>query len=361
MNTAANRILILPGDGIGPEVCAVAGRVLESLDGRFGLNLELKEQIIGGAAIDACGEALPEAVLESARASRALLLGAVGGDKWNALPMAQRPESALLRLRKELGLFANLRPFRLYPELVAASPLKPEVLGEVDFIIVRELTGGIYFGEPRGVQKLPSGEREGFNTYRYSEPEIERLAQHAFGLAQQRRGRLCSVDKANVLEVTALWREVFDHIGGDYPDVSLSHLYVDNAAMQLVLNPGQFDVIATGNMFGDILSDEAAVLVGSIGMAPSASLNASRQGLYEPCHGSAPDIAGQDRANPLGTLLSVAMMLRYSLDRNDAAVALEGAVASALELGLRTADIHTPGTRLTGTLEMGRAVLEAVA
>ena len=304
---------------------------------------------------------LPDATLDLARQADAILLGAVGGWQWDNLPMAQRPEKGLLGLRSALNLFANLRPAILYPQLASASTLKPEVVANLDLLIVRELTGGIYFGEPRGVRELPGGVRQGFNTYVYAEPEIERIAHVAFQAAQKRQGRLCSVDKANVLEVTVLWREVLTRVAQEYPDVTLSHMYVDNAAMQLVRAPKQFDVIVTGNMFGDILSDCAAMLTGSIGMLPSASLNAEQRGMYEPIHGSAPDIAGQDKANPLATILSVAMMLQYSLGEPDAARAIQEAVGTVLDQGLRTADIAQSGDTVVGTVAMGDAVLAALS
>lgn len=356
----SQQILVLPGDGIGPEIIAQAERVLAAVRDRFGLDLEWQSADVGGAAIDAHGLPLPEQTLALARQADALLLGAVGGPKWDALPMAQRPEKGLLGLRSELNLFANLRPAILYPQLAGASTLKPEVVSNLDLLIVRELTGGIYFGEPRGIRELEGGVREGFNTYVYSEPEIERIAHVAFAAAQKRQGRLCSVDKANVLEVTVLWREVLTRVAQDYPDVTLSHMYVDNAAMQLVRAPKQFDVMVTGNMFGDILSDCAAMLTGSIGMLPSASLNAEQRGMYEPIHGSAPDIAGQDKANPLATLLSVAMMLQYSLGAPEAAQAIQDAVGRVLDQGLRTADIAQPGDTVLGTQAMGDAVLAAL-
>lgn len=355
------QILILPGDGIGPEIIAQAERVLADVRDRFGLDLSWQSAWVGGAAIDAQGQPLPEQTLALAREADAILLGAVGGPQWDNLPMAQRPEKGLLGLRSELNLFANLRPAILYPQLAGASTLKPEVVANLDLLIVRELTGGIYFGEPRGIRELAGGVREGFNTYVYSEPEIERIAHVAFQAAQKRQGRVCSVDKANVLEVTVLWREVMTRVAQEYPDVTLSHMYVDNAAMQLVRAPKQFDVMVTGNMFGDILSDCAAMLTGSIGMLPSASLNAQQRGMYEPIHGSAPDIAGQDKANPLATILSVAMMLQYSLAAPAAAQAIQAAVGRVLDQGLRTADIAQPGDTVVGTVAMGDAVLAALA
>ncbi len=359
------RILVLPGDGIGPEVTAEAVRVLELANERWKLGIELDRGLVGGAAIDDSGVPLPEATLTAARDSAAVLLGAVGGPKWDAVEMRIRPEKGLLGLRSGLELFANLRPAILYPQLASASSLKPEIVSGLDIMIVRELTGGIYFGEPRGVRTLENGERQGFNTYVYSESEIRRIGRVAFDLAMKRNRRLCSVDKANVLEVTVLWREIMEDLAGDYPEVELSHMYVDNAAMQLVRAPRQFDVIVTGNMFGDILSDEAAMLTGSIGMLPSASLNADGQGMYEPCHGSAPDIAGQGLANPLATILSVAMLLRYTLDAAEPANAIEAAVGTVLESGYRTADIagdsDDAAIRRVSTTQMGDAVLAALA
>lgn len=356
----SKRVLVLPGDGIGPEIMAEAVRVLDAVNVRFGLDLEREEGLLGGAAIDAHGVPLPEETLARAREVDAILLGAVGGPKWDNIERHLRPERGLLGIRSELALFGNLRPAILYPQLAEASSLKPEIVAGLDILIVRELTGGIYFGEPRGIRTLENGEREGFNTYRYSESEIQRIGRLAFELARKRDKRVCSVDKANVLEVTVLWREVMEEVARDYPDVQLSHMYVDNAAMQLVMRPKQFDVMVTGNMFGDILSDAAAMLTGSIGMLPSASLDRNGRGMYEPCHGSAPDIAGQGRANPLATILSVAMMLRYTLGAPDAADAIEAAVSRVLDRGLRTADIHSAGTELVGTQDMGQAVVAAL-
>ncbi|MDP5209526.1 3-isopropylmalate dehydrogenase [Microbulbifer sp. 2205BS26-8] len=354
------KVMILPGDGIGPEIVEQAMTVLEVASGKLNLGLRFEQGLIGGASIDAHGEPLTDATLEAAGDCDAVLLGAVGGSQWDTLAREIRPEKGLLKIRSGLGLYANLRPAILYPQLAGASSLKPEVVSGLDILIVRELTGGIYFGEPRGIRTLENGERQGFNTYVYSESEIERIARSAFEAAQKRNGKLCSVDKANVLEVTVLWREVLDRLAPEYPDVSLSHMYVDNAAMQLVRAPKQFDVMVTGNMFGDILSDAAAMLTGSIGMLPSASLNESGFGLYEPCHGSAPDIAGQGVANPLATILSAAMMLRYSLDMGPAADVIEAAVHTVLDRGLRTADIHTEGYRKVSTAEMGAAVASAL-
>ena len=353
-------ILVLPGDGIGPEIVAEAVGVLEVLRRDQGLNLDISEGLVGGAAIDLCGDPLPPTTLEQARAADAILLGAVGGPKWEGLEIARRPEKGLLGLRSQLGLFANLRPAVVSPHLAAASMLKPEAVAGLNLLIVRELTGDIYFGQPRGVRKNAAGEREGFNTMVYAEHEIERIARVAFDLAMQRGGRVCSIDKANVLEATELWREVVATVARDYPELTLTHMYVDNAAMQMVRAPRQFDVLLTGNMFGDILSDLAAAVTGSIGMLPSASLNERRQGLYEPIHGSAPDIAGKDLANPLATILSVAMLLRYSLDEAGYAARIEAAVDRVLAQGLRTRDIAAPGEPSLGTRAMGAAVCEAL-
>jgi 3-isopropylmalate dehydrogenase len=350
-------ILLLPGDGIGPEIMAEAEKVLRRVNASFKLDLSFQHGLVGGAALDDSDTPLPDETLELAIKADAILLGAVGGPKWDGLSMAKRPEKGLLGLRSNLGLFANFRPAILYPQLASASSLKLEVVSGLDIMIIRELTGGIYFGQPRGVRQLESGERQGYNTYAYTETEIRRIGRVAFETAQQRGKKLCSVDKANVLEVTVLWREIMNELKLEYPDVELSHMYVDNAAMQLVRAPKQFDVIVTGNMFGDILSDEAAMLTGSIGMLPSASMNAAKQGMYEPCHGSAPDIAGKGIANPLATILSVAMMLRYSLDEGAAAAAIEVAVGKVLDQGLRTADIMAEGCTRVGTREMGEAVL----
>ena len=355
-----SHIAVLAGDGIGPEIVAEAVRVLERVATLEAIPLQFESGLVGGAAFDAAGDPLPAATLDLARRSDAILFGAVGGPRYDALPRAQRPEQGLLRLRKELGLFANLRPATIYPELASASSLKPEVVAGLDLLIVRELTGDIYFGQPRGIRVLDNGEREGFDTMRYSEGEIRRIAQVAFVAARGRRRKLCSVDKANVLETTQLWREVVTAVARDYPDVELNHMYVDNAAMQLLRNPRQFDVLVTGNMFGDILSDEAAMLTGSIGMLPSASLDAGMKGMYEPIHGSAPDIAGQGVANPLATILSAAMLLRYSLRREDAARRIEAAVAAVLRSGLRSADIAAAGAPTAGTRAMGDAVLAAL-
>ena len=353
------KIAVLAGDGIGNEIVAEALKVLRRL-GEDGLRLELEPAPVGGAGYDAAGDPLPQATLNLARQADAILFGAIGGPQYDTLPRDKCPERGLLRLRKELGLFANLRPARVYRELADASSLKAEVVAGLDILIVRELTGDIYFGEPRGISTLAGGEREGVNTMRYRESEIRRIAHVAFQAAQKRGGRLCSVDKANVLETTELWKQVVTDTGKDYPGVELSHMYVDNCAMQLVRNPKQFDVIVTGNMFGDILSDEASMLTGSIGMLPSASLDARGKGLYEPIHGSAPDIAGKGIANPLATILSAAMMMRYSLGNVEAAGRIERAVEQALQAGYRTADIYTSGTRKVGTREMGDAVVAAL-
>lgn len=354
------KILILCGDGIGPEIVGEAVKVLEAVKAKFNLSIELEEGLLGGCAIDATGVPFPDATLAQAQAADAILLGAVGGPKWDEIDRSIRPEKGLLGIRSQLGLFGNLRPAILYPQLADASSLKPEVVSGLDILIVRELTGGIYFGEPRGIDKTEAGERRGYNTYVYTESEIRRIGKLAFESARKRNGKVCSVDKANVLEATMLWREIMTDLGKDYPDVELSHMYVDNAAMQLVRAPKQFDVIVTGNMFGDILSDQASMLTGSIGMLPSASLDINAKGLYEPSHGSAPDIAGQGVANPLATILSAAMMLRYSLDMNEAAQAIEQAVGAVLDQGLRTADIATEGATQVGTREMGEAILLAL-
>jgi 3-isopropylmalate dehydrogenase len=353
------KIAVLPGDGIGPEITEQAMRVLRALAGD-GLRLDIEVAAVGGAGYDAAGDPLPAATLALCEASDAILFGAVGGPRYDTLPRPMRPEQGLLRLRKHFDLFANLRPAVVYPELAHASTLKPEVVAGLDLLILRELTGDIYFGQPRGVRTTESGEREGFDTMRYTESEIRRIAVAAFQAARKRSRRVCSVDKANVLETTQLWRDVVTEVHADHRDVELTHMYVDNAAMQLVRNPKQFDVIVTGNMFGDILSDEASMLTGSIGMLPSASLNARGFGLYEPIHGSAPDIAGKGVANPLATIVSVAMMLRYSLDQEAAARRVETAVRKVLALGFRTADITEPGCRQVGTADMGDAVLAAL-
>jgi 3-isopropylmalate dehydrogenase len=350
------KIAVLPGDGIGSEIMLQALAVLK----RLGLPLETQEAPVGGAGYDASGDPLPEATLALAKSADAILFGSVGGPQYDQLPRAKRPEQAILGLRKHLGLFANLRPAQVYAELAGASALKAEVVAGLDILIIRELTGDIYFGQPRGIQKLPDGQREGFDTMRYSESEISRIAHVGFQAAMKRGKKLCSVDKANVLDTSQLWREVVTETGRSYPEVELSHMYVDNCAMQLVRTPKQFDVIVTGNMFGDILSDEASMLTGSIGMLPSASLDANNKGLYEPIHGSAPDIAGKDIANPLATILSSAMMLRYSLQQPAAADRIEAAIKKVLKDGLRTADIFEAGTRKVGTQEMGAAVVAAL-
>ncbi len=354
------KIAILPGDGIGQEIVAEAVKVLECLRDDYGLQVELEEGLVGGTAYDASGTPLPEATLKLAKEADAVLLGAVGGYKWESLDISVRPEKGLLGLRSELGLFANLRPAILYPQLADASTLKPEIVSGLDIMIVRELTGGIYFGQPRGVRTLDNGERQGYNTLVYSESEIRRIGKVAFDIAAKRDGRVCSVDKANVLECTELWREVMTEEGKAHPDIELSHMYVDNAAMQLVRAPKQFDVMVTTNMFGDILSDCAAMLTGSIGMLPSASLDENGKGMYEPIHGSAPDIAGQNVANPLATILSVAMMLRYTLDEPGMAERIEQAVSGVLDQGLRTADIWSEGMQKVSTSEMGDAVVAAL-
>jgi len=354
------KMLILPGDGIGPEIVAEAEKVLVRLCEDFDLAVDVEHALVGGAAIDAVGRPLPEETLAKARSADAVLLGAVGGSKWESLDIKVRPEKGLLGLRAGLGLFANLRPALLFPQLAQASTLRAEIVAGLDLMIVRELTGGIYFGEPRGVRVLAGGERQGFNTLVYSESEIRRIGRVACEIAMKRGRRVCSVDKANVLESTELWRQVMTEVQRDYPEVILSHMYVDNAAMQLVRAPKQFDVIVTTNMFGDILSDCAAMLTGSIGMLPSAALNDRAQGMYEPIPGSAPDIAGQGVANPLATILSLAMMLRYSLERPDLAERVEAAVHRVLDQGLRTADIYTEGMRKVGTREMGDAVAAAL-
>ena len=353
------KIAVLPGDGIGTEIVAEAAKVLERLR-RDGLPIETETAPIGGAGYDAAGQPLPESTLVIAQRADAVILGAVGGPKYESLPRHLRPEQGLLSIRKALGLFANLRPALLYPELAASSSLKPEVVSGLDIMIVRELTGDIYFGTPRGRRVNPAGDAEGFDTMLYSEPEIRRIARFGFEVARKRRRKLCSVDKANVLDTSILWREVVSSVARDYADVELSHMYVDNAAMQLVRNPKQFDVIVTGNMFGDILSDQASMLAGSIGMLPSASLDAKNKGLYEPIHGSAPDIAGQDKANPLATILSLAMMFRYTFGRADVSDRIETAVRKVLAQGKRTSDIALPGEQVTGTREMGNAVVAAL-
>ncbi|WP_313224530.1 3-isopropylmalate dehydrogenase [Stutzerimonas nitrititolerans] len=357
----SKQILILPGDGIGPEIVAEAVKVLQLANDKFQLGFELSYDELGGAAVDKYGVPLADETLARARKVDAILLGAVGGPKWDKIDPAIRPERGLLKIRSQLGLFGNLRPALLYPQLAGASSLKPEVVAGLDILIVRELTGGIYFGQPRESKVLENGERMAFDTLPYSESEIRRIAKVGFDMARVRGKKLCSVDKANVLASSQLWRAVVEEVGKDYPDVELSHMYVDNAAMQLVRAPKQFDVIVTDNMFGDILSDEASMLTGSIGMLPSASLDSSNKGMYEPCHGSAPDIAGQGIANPLATILSVSMMLRYSFNQVTAADAIERAVSDVLDQGLRTGDIWSEGCNKVGTQAMGDAVVAALA
>lgn len=350
------KIAVLPGDGIGPEIVSETVTLLKALD----LKMEFEQALVGGAAYDAVGEPLPAATLNLAKAADAILFGAVGGPKYDTLSRPKRPEQALLGLRKELNLFANLRPAVVYPELASASTIKPEVVAGMDILILRELTGDIYFGQPRGIRTNAAGEREGFDTMHYSDHEVRRIAHSGFQAAMKRSRKLCSVDKANVLETSQFWRDIVTEVAKEYPQVELSHMYVDNAAMQLLKNPKQFDVIVTGNMFGDILSDEASMLTGSIGMLPSASLDENNKGMYEPIHGSAPDIAGKGVANPLATMLSAAMMLRYSLNQDAAALRIEAAVKKVLAQGLRTPDIYQPDTKKVGTQEMGAAVLAAL-
>jgi 3-isopropylmalate dehydrogenase len=357
------QILFLPGDGIGPEVVAEAQKIVAFFNGRGGVKFSTSSALIGGAAYDAVGNPLPEETVAAAKKADAVLLGAVGGAKWESLPIALRPEKGLLGIRQALGLFANLRPAVCFDALVDASTLKREIVSGLDIMIVRELTGGIYFGQPRGVELLPDGTRRGINTEVYTSPEVERIARVAFELAKKRDGRVCSVDKANVLECTEMWREEVTKLhAASYADVQLSHMYVDNAAMQLVRNPKQFDVMVTTNMFGDILSDIASMLTGSLGMLPSASLGApGSPGVYEPVHGSAPDIAGKALANPIATILSLGMMLRYSFDQPAEADALEAAIQRVLAQGLRTADIMQPGMKRVSTSEMGDAIVQALA
>ncbi|MEO1802871.1 MAG: 3-isopropylmalate dehydrogenase [Cyanobacteria bacterium J06629_2] len=357
--TKQHRITLLPGDGIGPEIISVAVDVLGAIASKHDLEFSFTEALIGGAAIDETGEPLPEATLTACRHSDAILLAAIGGYKWDNLPRSQRPETGLLGMRSGLGLFANLRPATILPQLIDASSLKREIVEGVDIMVVRELTGGIYFGQPKGVFETETGEQRGVNTMAYSVGEIDRIAKVGFATAQKRQGKLCSVDKANVLDVSQLWRDRVTAIAEDYGDVELSHLYVDNAAMQLVRAPKQFDTIVTGNLFGDILSDAAAMLTGSIGMLPSASLGeAGKPGVYEPVHGSAPDIAGQDKANPLAQVLSAAMMLRYGLNEPDAATEIEAAVNQVLDQGYRTGDIMSAGMKQVGCKQMGDILLE---
>ncbi|MCP3909261.1 MAG: 3-isopropylmalate dehydrogenase [Oceanicoccus sp.] len=356
----SRKVLVISGDGIGPEITAETRKVLEVVNSRFDLGMEFDEALLGGAALDATGIPMPDETLSKAQGSDAILFAAIGGPQWDDIGRDLRPEKGLLQFRSALELFGNLRPAILYPQLADASSLKPDVVSGLDILIVRELTGGIYFGEPRGIRTLENGEREGYNTYKYNETEIRRIGAMAFEAAQKRGGKLCSVDKSNVLEATVLWREIMEQMAPDYPDVELTHMYVDNAAMQLVRAPKQFDVIVTGNMFGDILSDAAAMLTGSIGMLPSAALDKNGRGMYEPCHGSAPDIAGEGKANPLAMILSAAMMLRYSLDAVEAADAVEKAVGDVLDQGLRTGDIYSEGTQLVNTSTMGDAVAAAL-
>jgi 3-isopropylmalate dehydrogenase len=352
-------VAVLPGDGIGPEIVGEALKVMRAVGKRFSTEFAATEALVGGASIDAYGKPLTDEVLKLALGSDAVLLGAVGGPKWEGLDYSLRPERALLALRKELGLFANLRPAKIYDELIDASTLKPEVIEGVDLLVVRELTGGLYFGTPKGVEKLPDGTERGVNTMVYTTPEIERIARVGFEVARKRGKKLCSVDKANVLETTELWRKVVINVGKEYPDVELSHMYVDNCSMQLIRNPRQFDVIVTENTFGDILSDEASMLTGSIGMLPSASIGSDKnRAMYEPIHGSAPDIAGKGIANPIATILSAAMMLKYSFDMNEASDLIEGAVERVLARGFRTADIMQPGKTRVSCVEMGAAVLK---
>ena len=355
------RITLLPGDGIGPEIMAVTITVMKEVGQQLGIDFTFREALIGGAAIDATGNPLPDETLAACKDSDAVLLAAIGGYKWDTLPNHQRPERGLLGLRAGLGLFANLRPAQILPQLIDASSLKREVVEGVDIMVVRELTGGIYFGQPKGIFEDETGAKRGVNTMVYTDAEVDRIGRVAFEIAQKRGHRLCSVDKANVLEVSQLWRDRITQLAADYPDVELSHLYVDNAAMQLVRNPRQFDTVVTGNLFGDILSDAAAMLTGSIGMLPSASLGASGPGVFEPVHGSAPDIAGQDKANPLAQVLSAAMMLRYGLNEPEAAQRLEDAVQTVLNQGYRTGDILSEGMTLVGCQAMGDALLKALA
>ena len=355
------RILILPGDGVGPEIISQAEKILSFFIAETDIAIELDHGLIGGNAIDETGSPLPEETLKKAKESTAILMGSVGGPKWELIDRPLRPERGLLAIRSELGLFANLRPVFLFSQLIKASTLNEEVVSGLDLMIVRELTGGIYFGNPRGIRKLDDGQREGFNTLVYNESEIKRIAKVAFETASKRQGRLCSVDKANVLEATELWRQVVSEMAKDYPDVKLQHIYIDNASMQLVREPKQFDVILTTNMFGDILSDLASMLTGSIGMLPSASLAGDGKGMYEPVHGSAPDIAGQNIANPLATILSLSMLLRYSLGEDKFANILEQAVSQVLSDGFRTKDIYSDGMTCIGTNEMGDAVIKTLS
>ena len=360
MHAMDTTLCLLAGDGIGPEIVSQAKKVLAAVAERFSHEIELKESLIGGAALDAGKGPLPDETVEACRQADAVLLGAVGGPAWDELPHERRPERGLLGIRKELGLFANLRPALIFDEFAGSSYLRPDIVGQgVDLLVVRELTGGLYFGEPKGIRQ-EKGQRVGLNTMVYTESEVRRIAELAFRLAAGRRKRLCSVDKANVLDVSRLWREVVMETAAGYPEVELSHMYVDNAAMQLVRDPSQFDVLVTSNLFGDILSDEAAAITGSIGLLPSASLGADGRGLFEPVHGSAPDIAGRDLANPLGMILSVAMLLRHALSLEEEATAVEGAVRAVLSQGYRTPDLRQPGTTTVGCSEMGRLVTEAL-
>ena len=353
----AMKIAVLPGDGIGPEIIKQAVKVLDF----FGLKDSIDYSSIGGAGFDEFKDPLPEATLKLALESDAVLLGAVGGWKYDKLPRNMRPERGLLRIRQALNLFANLRPAMMFPELIDASSLKPEIVSDLDIMIIRELTGDIYFGEPRGISLNKQGEQEGINTMRYSESEIRRISHIAFNTANKRSKKLCSVDKANVLETTELWRKVISEVASEYPEVELSHMYVDNAAMQLIKEPKQFDVIVTGNIFGDILSDEASMLTGSIGMLPSASLDKNNKGMYEPSHGSAPDIAGKDKANPIATILSLSMMFKYTFNDNDKTEKIENAVRSVLSKGYRTHDILSKDTTLVGCEEMGDKIIEELS
>ena len=353
-------IAVLPGDGIGKEIVAEAVKVIHAINKKYNTDIEMEEGAIGGAAYDLYGKPFPDETLALCNKADAVLLGAVGGPEYESLPRELRPERGLLAIRSEMHLFSNLRPALLYPQLADASTLKEDIVSGLDLMIVRELTGGIYFGQPRGIETLDTGERRGFNTLEYTESEIERIARSAFDIAMKRDKRVCSVDKANVLEVSELWREIMIKVAKDYPEVELSHMYVDNASMQLVKAPKQFDVMVTKNMFGDILSDTAAMLTGSIGMLPSASLDINGKGMYEPIHGSAPDIAGQNIANPLATILSVSMMLRYTFDDIENAEIIETAVSKVLDQGLRTADIYSDGNTQISTSEMGDAVVAAL-
>ena len=353
----ATNILVIPGDGIGPEIVSQAVRMVEHLRAAAGLDVNLEYADLGGAAYDKTGHSLPDSTLTMAKSCDAILFGAAGGPRWDNLPRSERPETALLRLRRELDLFANLRPAILFPSLASSSSLKDEIVAGLNILIIRELTGGIYFGEPRGVETLDSGRRRGINTLVYHDDEVKRIAHVAFNIARQRGNRVCSIDKANVLETTEFWREVVTEVGTEYPDVELTHMLVDNAAMQLVRDPKQFDVIVTTNMFGDILSDISAMLTGSIGMLPSASLDNNQKGLYEPVHGTAPDIAGEDKANPMAMFLSLAMLLRYTMKEDHLADLVEQSVESVIERGLRTPDIYFAGAENVGTERMGTEVL----